>query len=170
MNTEEHTTLKIRFRLPNGEEFEAEGPQAFIESQRNYFLGLIGHIAPALQPRFPQTPLPPLHSETYVWEQLLKEDGNILTLRQKTKLSAQDTALILLAGARVLLRKSAYPALDLARSLKSCGIDEGRQDRLLAGEIQAGRMIAHGVKRSRTYQLTEEGFARAFMLAENLQT
>lgn len=34
--------LKIRFRLPNGEEFEAEGPQDFIESQRADFLSLIG--------------------------------------------------------------------------------------------------------------------------------
>lgn len=37
--------LKIRFRLPNGEEFEAEGPQEFIDSQRTYFLNLIGRGA-----------------------------------------------------------------------------------------------------------------------------
>lgn len=38
--------LKIRFRLSNGEEFEAEGPQDFIESQRADFLSLIGKSAP----------------------------------------------------------------------------------------------------------------------------
>ena len=34
--------LKIRFRFPGGEEFEAEGSREFIEQQRNYFLALIG--------------------------------------------------------------------------------------------------------------------------------
>ncbi len=36
-------TPKIRFKLPGGEEFEAEGSVEFIEAQRDYFLQLIGH-------------------------------------------------------------------------------------------------------------------------------
>ncbi len=177
MNNGENV-LKIRFRLPNGEEFEAQGPREFIERERNYFLTLIGAAkaappaTPAMAHQAPQlavvTPVNTPHTELYLWEKLLKEDGNLLTLRRKTKLSAQEVALILLAGARVLLKKPAYPALDLAHSLKACGIDAGRLDRLLAGEIQAGRMVGEGTKRSRTYQLTNEGFAKAFALAENL--
>ncbi len=176
MNNAENDLLKIRLRLPNGEEFEAQGPREFIERERNYFLALIGHAAPSATPivsaRAPiQTLTSPAHSshtEMYLWEKLLKEDGNILILRHKAKLLPQEVAALLLAGARVLLKKPAYPALELARSLIACGINEGRLDRLLASEIQAGRIVGEGNKRGRTYKLTNEGFARAFVLAEKL--
>ncbi|MBR2081412.1 MAG: hypothetical protein IJ876_00105 [Elusimicrobiaceae bacterium] len=179
MNSGENNVLKVRFRLPNGEEFEAEGPQSFIDQERERFLSLIGHAKITNQPvtRTPNVAnvgpvpvIPTTHTELYLWEHLLKEDGETLILRKKAKLTPQETTLVLLAGARVLLKKLAYPALELARSLKACGIEEGRLDRLLAGEIQAGRILAEGVKRSRTYKLTEEGFARAFALAEKLNS
>ncbi len=176
MNSGENNNLKIRFKLPGGEEFEAEGPREFIDTERAKFLAL---ITPPQQPATPQPALTPAplpqtepthtgHSELYFWEKLLKEDGSTLVLRRKTKWTAQETALVLLAGARVLLKQPAYPALELARSLIACGIEEGRLDRLLASEIQAGRIVGEGIKRSRTYQLTNEGFARAFVLAEKL--
>ena len=169
MNTEENQTLKIRFKLPNGEEFEAEGPQAFIEQQRAWFLAFIDkHNAPHAGAPLPVQPssrpsgtyVPnearPLANENnrelYFWEKLLKEDGETLVLRQKTKLAPQDLAAILLAGARALLKKPAYSALELAKSFKACGGPEGRLDRLLAGELQAGRIVAEGAKRSRTYR------------------
>ena len=173
MNNEENV-LKIRFRLPNGEEFEAQGPREFIERERNHFLALIGQTKPANPaPVLPVVSGPAIpanapHTELYLWEKLLKEDGDTLILRRKTKLSAPEVALLLLAGARVLLKKPAYLALELAHSLKACGIEGGRLDRLLAGEIQAGRIAGEGTKRSRTYRLTEEGFARSFVLAETL--
>ena len=174
MNNEENKPLKIRFRLPNGEEFEAEGPQDFIETQRNYFLTLIGRAAirPPLQqsnsPISPTLPTPPPPTEIYHWERLFTEEEHTLTLRPKTKLPPQDIALLVLAAARVLLNRPAYSALELAHSLKTCGVAGNRLDRLLAGEIQAGRILAQGAKRSRSYQLTDEGFARAFVLSEKL--
>ncbi len=174
MNNSQEPALKIRFRLPSGEEFEAEGPREFIDTERAKFLTLINQHTAAPQP----APTPVIqsqtepthsgHSELYFWEKLLKEDGSTLVLRRKTKWTAQETALVLLAGARVLLNQPAYPALELARSLTACGVTEGRLDRLLASEIQAGRIVGEGIKRSRTYQLTNEGFARAFVLAEKL--
>ena len=181
MNNGENNILKIRFRLPNGEEFEAQGTREFIEHERNYFLALIGQGKAAAQalaqssglaaapPRatFPNTNTPQ-HTEQYLWEKLLKEDENTLILRRKAKLTPQEVAAIVLAGARVLLKTPAYPALELARSLKACGIEGGRLDRLLAGEIQAGRIVGEGTKRSRTYKLTPQGLARAFVLAEKL--
>lgn len=42
MVQEDKANFKIRFRLPSGEEFEAEGPKEFIEEQRAYFLRLTG--------------------------------------------------------------------------------------------------------------------------------
>ena len=136
--------LKIRFRFPGGEEFEAEGSREFIEQQRNYFLALIGKKmsgpasaipAPRKRTTYPLTggpkptasqtvPASPLFSPTAIhqttpnaptplpllsnippalrgetalqadmpladipqpvrlWEQLLKEEGDIVVLRQ----------------------------------------------------------------------------------------
>lgn len=103
-----------------------------------------------------------------LWERLLKEDGDIVLLRKKMRLSAPEAALLLLAGTRVLLKKPACAALDLARSLKKSGFSEGRLDRLLAPEIRSGHLTCEGTKRGRSYRLTNEGFAKAFVLAEKL--
>lgn len=213
-------TLKIRFRFPGGEEFEAEGNREFIEQQRNYFLSLIGKQTDAQLPpaepalrrttypltpartESPQTPradnrpqtadLPPLSAlppaqrasaatevppqkpQTQVfpalrlWERILKEDGEIVLLRRKMRLTPQEAASLLVAGARVLLKKPAYGALELSRSMKKSGFSEGRLDRLLAPLVRNGQLISDGTKRGRTYQLTNEGFARSFVLAEKL--
>ena len=169
MNIPTDATLKMRFRLPNGEEFEAEGPREFIESQRNYFLSLIGQTsATQAHSAIPSQSLSKEHTEKYLWERLLREDGEILILRRKIKLSTPQIASLLLAGARILLEKEEYSALELAKSLKASGIEGGRLDRALAPEIQSGRLIPQGSKRGRTYHLSEEGFARAFIMAEKL--
>lgn len=227
MSGDSEKILKIRFRFPGGEEFEAEGSREFIEQQRNYFLALIGKnmsgpasdipaprkrttypltggpkpIVSQTVPEFsptaiPQTtanaptPLPPLSSvppalrgETalqadmpladipqpvHLWEQLLKEEGDIVVLRRKMRLSAAEAASLLVAGARVLLKKPNYPALHLSQSMRKSGFDEGRLDRILAPEIRNGHLASDGSKRSRTYRLTNEGFAKAFVLAEKL--
>ncbi len=142
-------------------------------------------VAPAALP--PLSPLPPAQravnnrpmqqEETpadqafpalRLWERLLKEDGDIVLLRKKMRLSPQEAALLLLAGARVLLKKPAYTALHLSRSMKKSGFSEGRLDRLLAQEIKNGHLNCDGSKRSRSYRLTNEGFARAYVLAEKL--
>lgn len=230
MSGDSEKILKIRFRFPGGEEFEAEGSREFIEQQRNYFLALIGKKmsgpasaipAPRKRTTYPltggpkptasqtvpesslfsptdipqtatnaQTPLPPLSSvppalrgETALqtdmpladisqpvrlWEQLLKEEGDIVVLRRKMRLSAAEAASLLVAGARVLLKKPNYPALHLSQSMRKSGFDEGRLDRILAPEIRNGHLASDGSKRSRTYRLTNEGFAKAFVLAEKL--
>ena len=171
MNNSTEPTLKMRFRLPNGEEFEAEGTREFIESQRNYFLRMIGHT----ETNNPQTnsfsntlPEQQHHTEQYLWERIFKEDGDTLILRNKTKLVTVDIAMLLLAGARILLKKGEYSALELAKSLKASGIEGGRLDRLLAPAIQAEYLSAQGSKRSRTYKLSDSGFAKAYILLEKL--
>lgn len=230
MSGDSEKILKIRFRFPGGEEFEAEGSREFIEQQRNYFLALIGKNmsepasaipAPRKRTTYPltdgpkptasqtvpasplfsptaisqttpnaPTPLPPLSSvppalrggaalqadmpladipqPVRLWEQLLKEDGEIVVLRRKMRLSAAEAASLLVAGARVLLKKPDYPALHLSQSMRKSGFDEGRLDRILAPEIRNGHLESDGSKRSRTYRLTNEGFAKAFVLAEKL--
>lgn len=174
MNDSTEQILKMRFRLPNGEEFEAEGTREFIERERNYFLNLIGQFQAPTQPKsnaHPSTITPSTneYSELHMWEQLLRQDGETLVFRKRVKLSIPEVAILLIAGARVLLSKDAYSALELAKSIKACGIQAGRLDRALATELQTGRLIATGSKRSRAYSLSDEGSAKAFMLAEKLQ-
>ena len=103
-----------------------------------------------------------------LWERILKEDGDIVFLRKKMRITAQEAALILLAGTRVLLKKPSCLALNLSRSMHKSGFSEGRLDRLLAPDIRNGHLTSDGTKRGRTYRLTNEGFAKAFVLAEKL--
>ena len=65
MGQEDKPNFKIRFRLPSGEEFEAEGPKEFIEEQRAYFLRLTGK-KPQPQPSSSpiQTPAPARQAPT----------------------------------------------------------------------------------------------------------
>lgn len=185
----EDNKSKVRIRFQNGAEFEAEGSQAFIEQQRNYFLTLIGQPSKAptkadlpsvitndlssSQPEVPftqnggiNTPNP---RNSFIWERLMREDGKYVYFRKKLKTTPAQSAELLLAGARILLNKNRLSALELAYCLKASNISlPTRLDRVLGGEIQQGYLICEGIKRSRTYQLTESGFAHIFVLAEKL--
>lgn len=186
-------TLKIRFRFPGGEEFEAEGTLEFIEKQRNYFLDLIGKqpkkstapipaatripnpaqaapFVPQATPVAPEaTPVQEAFPAKRLWETLLKEDGGEVILRRKMRLEPQEAALLLLAGARVLLNQAECKALSLSQMLQKSGFTSaGRLDRLLQQEANNGYLQSEGVKRGRVYRLTNAGFARAFVLAEKL--
>lgn len=161
---------KIRFKFPNGEEFEAEGSLEFIESQRNYFFALMEKknaqpVAPALV-RPQSTPKEP--SYPHLWEDLLRQEQDLLVLRKKHKITAVQAAFVILAGAKMVLGKDSYSALELSRSLKLSGFETGRLDRLLKGEVSIGRLQAGGAKRSRAYQLTPQGMAHATLLAQKL--
>ena len=161
---------KIRFKFPNGEEFEAEGSLEFIESQRNYFFALLEKknaqpVAPAL-PHPQRTPKEPFN--LHLWEDLLRQEQDLLALRKKHKITAVQAAFVILAGAKMMLGKDSYSALELSRSLKLSGFETGRLDRLLKGEVSIGRLQAGGAKRSRAYQLTPQGMAHATLLAQKL--
>lgn len=192
MAEEAEKTLKIRLRFSGGEEFEAQGTQEFIELQRNYFLNLIGKQKPEaldasrpnIQPAAPftptQRPLPPepdkqtsAVQEAFpakrLWEKLFKEENGLVILRRKMRLEAHEAALLLLAAARVLLNQPDCKALDLAKMLQKSGFTQtGRLDRLMQQDTKNDYLQSEGMKRGRTYRLTNAGFARAFVLAEKL--
>lgn len=190
MTDETEKNLKIRFRFPGGEEFEAQGTLEFIEKQRNYFVELIGkqkktpqpaQLAPADMPR-PPAPYQALPTDKSnasavqeafpakrLWEKLFKEENNAIFLRRKMRLEAHEAALLLLAGARVLLNRPECKALSLSQMLQKSGFaDAGRLDRLLQQETHNGYVQSEGIKRGRIYRLTNAGFARGFVLAEKL--
>ena len=124
--------------------------------------------APSSGPRIPAVLADKPHNTARAWEILLKEEGDLVILRKKMRLSPQEAALLLVAGARALLQKPQFSALLLAQAMRKSGFGEGRLDRILAGEMKNGYLISSGSKRSRSYQATNEGFARAFVLAERL--
>ena len=123
-------------------------------AERQAKLGERGMIEQTTGPEMPPS------SVLRYWEQILKVDGDLVLLRKKMRLSAAEAASLLIAGAKT--------ALDLSRAMRKSGFEEGRLDRLLAPEIRQGHLICQGVKRGRSYQLTNEGFAKAFVLAEKL--
>ena len=108
----------------------------------------------------------PTFSGSRLWEQLLAREGENLYLRRKFHLSADDAALILLAGGKELLGKDGCSALWLSRALAKSGFDTGRLDRLLATALKLNFLLCQGAKRSRLYMLTPAGLAHAFVLAE----
>ena len=108
--------------------------------------------------------------ETRLWEELVKTEENLVILRRKNRLlTAETAALLLIAAAKVLLgAQNGYSALHLSKSLSKSGYGGERVDRTLGGEIRRGTVKSEGSKRSRVYLLSDEGFAKAFVLAEKL--
>lgn len=105
-----------------------------------------------------------------LWGQIVRTDDRLVYLPRKSRLLTPDTAaLILLAGAKILLGAAqGYSALLLSKSLKKSGYKGERLDRVLAGEMHQGTVQSEGTKRSRVYLLSDKGFARAYVLANKL--
>lgn len=108
--------------------------------------------------------------ERQLWEQIIRSDDKLVFLRRKSRQLSPDTAaLVLLAAAKVLLGASdGYSALLLSKALKKSGYGGERLDRVLAGQMRQGLVSSDGTKRSRLYLLSDEGFARAYVLATKL--
>lgn len=109
-------------------------------------------------------------SEKQLWEQIIRSDDKLVSLRRKSRQLSPDTAaLVLLAAAKVLLGAAdGYSALLLSKSLKKSGYGGERLDRVLAGQMRQRFISSDGTKRSRLYLLSDEGFARAYVLATKL--
>lgn len=108
-----------------------------------------------------------LNENQRLWEELCKTEDDLVILRRKSRLLAPETAAVLLiAAAKALLGASTgFGAISLSKALSRSGYGGNRLDRVLAGEIKRGTIKSFGSKRSRSYSLSDEGFARAFVLA-----
>ena len=112
----------------------------------------------------------PNEQELRLWEQVVRTDDKLVYLRRKSRqLTPETAALVLIAAAKVLFRATeGYSALYLSKSLKKSGYGGERLDRVLGGELKKGTVRSDGTKRSRLYLLSDEGFARAYVLATKL--
>lgn len=118
----------------------------------------------------PKPTLPAENPHTALWEQIIKVNDGLVFLRRKSRLLTPETAaIVLIAAAKELLNEqNGYSALSLSKSLTKSGYGGGRLDRVLTAEMRQGTVKAIGSKRSRAYVLSNEGFARGFVLAEKL--
>ncbi|TBR24823.1 hypothetical protein EPO15_03305 [bacterium] len=155
---------RLRLRLPDGAEFEAEGTADFVAAERREFLGGRGGKTGAGSAASPESAPEP------VWETLIETKGPVLQLRTKLpgEGAEREACLILLAAARGILRQAKPTSAQLARWLRASGYPIGRVDRVIQDAVSQGEILASGTRRARRYELSGPGLAKGWRLAHRL--
>ena len=160
--------LRIRLKLDNGAEFEAEGPVELVLREKEDFLRGQRASTPAA-PLAQLTDTEPPADGGGIWEQIGEFKSGLVFLKRKSQeLGATEAALIIMAAAKMLAKLPECSALQLSKSLKKSGYFQGRLDRIIGSELKNGFVASAGTKRSRAYSITQKGLARAFTLAQKL--
>lgn len=157
---------RIRLKLPNGAELEAEGDAEFVRQERAEFLIRQTPLSPAAG-----GPEAPQREPRVDWNAVVEAKNGGLLLRGKIPggdKSGRDACLVLLLGADRLLSLPKPTATMLAKWLRASGYPVGRMDRTLQDAIAQGELLSSGSRRSRRYELTAPGKIRALLLAEQL--
>ena len=163
---------RLRLRLPNGSELEAEGDPEFVREARRQFLDGAGagersRDSPSSRPENgrgePQEP-------RIEWAAIVEIRGNALQLRAKLPAgrAQRDACLLLLAASQRLLSQAKPTATQLAKWLRTSGYPVLRMDRALRDAVSQGEILSSGSRRSRRYELTGSGRIKATLLAEEL--
>lgn len=157
---------RIRLKMPNGAELEAEGDAEFVRQERAEFL--------LRQTPAPGTPgaAPDGGREPRVeWNAVVEAKSGGLVLRGKipgADKSGRDAALVLLLASERLLSQPKPTAAMLGKWLRVSGYPVGRIDRTLQDAVSQGELLSSGSRRSRRYELTASGKIRGLLLAEQL--
>ncbi len=156
---------RVRLKLPNGAELEAEGDAEFVRQEREEFV-------------LRQTPLSNRpgdagpHREPKVdWSAVVEAKSGGLTLRGKIQggdKAGKDACLVLLMASERLLSQPKPTATTVAKWLRASGYPIGRMDRTMQDAISQGELLSSGSRRSRRYELTATGKIKALLLAEQL--
>ena len=155
---------RVRLKLPNGAELEAEGEADFVRREREEFL-------------LRQTPLPGAPAEApgreprVDWNAVVAAQNGGLTLRGKIQggdKAGKDACLVLLMASDRLLSQPKPTATLVAKWLRSSGYPIGRMDRTMQDAVSQGELLSSGSRRSRRYELTATGKIKALLLAEQL--
>lgn len=154
---------RVRLRLPNGAELEAEGDAEFVRREREEFV-------------LRQTPVEPAAAEGRAeprvdWNAVVEARAGGLTLRGKIPggdKAGKDACLVLLIASERLLSQPKPTATLLAKWLRASGYPLGRMDRTLQDAVNGGELLSSGSRRSRRYELTAAGKIKALLLAETL--
>ncbi len=158
---------RLRIKDPSGAEFEAEGPVDFIQSEKSQFLEAVRSgttrrkAEPEDQPSEDRKDEAPAAED--LWKKIISVKGGAAVLRVKSpETTAQEAALIILAGSKILNHSEELSAITLSRALRSSGYQPHRLDRALLAEIKAGKITASGTKRSRSYSITRKGLEKIY--------
>ena len=163
--TSEERGHRLRLRLPDGAEFEAEGSPEFVRGERQEFLSGL-----KAAPRPEGEPARPLGEPNIAWETITEHKGRSLQLRAKLSgdKSQKDACLVLLAASHKLLNLPKPTAAQLAKWLRGSGYPVLRMDRALQEGIERGELLSSGSRRARRYELTAPGRLKAYILANQL--
>lgn len=158
------TSHRVRLKLPNGAELEAEGDAEFVRQERAEFL--------IRQTPVPGSPETGTGREPRVdWSAVVEARKGGLTLRGKIPggdKAGKDACLVLLMASDRLLSQPKPTAAMLAKWLRASGHPIGRMDRTLQDAISQGELLSTGSRRSRRYELTASGKIKALLMAESL--
>jgi len=156
---------RVRLKLPNGAELEAEGDAEFVRQERMEFIlqqtptaAQAAQHAAAREPRVD-------------WNAVVVAKSGGLTLRGKIPggdKGGKDACLVLLMASDRLLSQPKPTAAMLGKWLRTSGYPIGRMDRTLQDAIAQGELLSSGSRRARRYELTASGKIRALLLSEQL--
>lgn len=161
------TPHRLRLKLTNGAELEAEGDAEFVRQEREEFLL---RQTPAPGPAGTQNEGP--RAEPRVeWNAVVEAKKGGVTLRGKLPGGDQEgreACLVLILASERLLSQPRPTATLLAKWLRASGYPLGRLDRVLQDAVSQGDLLSSGSRRSRRYELTSPGKIRAMLLAERM--
>ncbi|MEK7859272.1 MAG: hypothetical protein AAB320_09045 [Elusimicrobiota bacterium] len=159
---------RLRLKLPDGSELEAEGSADFVKGERQEFLTRNTSVTGAPSQG---SPAPAgLREPEIAWETITERKGRHLQLRAKLAgpKTEKDACLVLLAASQKLLNDPKPTASQLAKWLRASGYPIQRMDRALHEALIGGELLSSGSRRARRYELTAPGRLQALILAERL--
>lgn len=158
------TPHRVRLKLPNGAELEAEGDAEFVRHEREEFLLRQTQVSSA-------SPEGPRKEPRIDWNAVVEAKKGGLLLRSKIPggdKAGKDACLVLLMASDRLLSQPKPTAAMVARWLRASGYPIGRMDRTLQDSMTQGELLSSGSRRSRRYELTATGKLKALLLSERL--
>jgi len=180
-----NAACRIRLKLPDGSELEAEGDPDFVRSERERFLASkqpggaqepIKQEMPASRPAPEEKQAPGAAGGTAgshyspLWNTIIEPKGEGIQLRAKLDQdkTGADACLVLLNAAQKILNVSKPTAAQIAKWLRASGYPIQRVDRAVSEALGRGDLLASGSRRARRYELTGPGRVKALHLANQL--
>lgn len=159
---------KLRLKHPSGAEFEAEGPEEFILSEKRKFLNKFE--ADSDNKEILKPPANTRGKTHTFWETIVENRDNLYILKAKSpKIRAIEAALIIISADQANGQNGKISAINLSKSLRISGYEPERLDRLLSKKLKLGEIIASGSKRNRLYKLNQKGIQNAYQAIQKLK-
>ncbi|MCG2725613.1 MAG: hypothetical protein L6420_05030 [Elusimicrobia bacterium] len=158
---------RLRIKHPSGAEFEAEGSEDFIASEKHDFLSKFDRQSSHRQSL--ESSLKEDKSHAF-WQNIVESRDNLYILKAKSpEISPIEASLIIISASQATGQNDKISAINLSKSLKISGYEPERLDRLLSKKIKQGEIIASGSKRNRLYKLNQKGIQNAYMAIQKLK-